>query len=107
MKSFIIQNAASIAAVIIFLSVLAVMLKLKLTAQVRQIIYYLVVKAEQLYGAGTGEIKYAAVIAWIYERLPMILRILFTHSDIDKMLEQGVQQLKKLLLQGEKNITKN
>ncbi|HAN43891.1 MAG TPA: hypothetical protein DCP97_00725 [Ruminococcaceae bacterium] len=104
MKSFIIQNAASIAAVLIFIAVLGAMLKLKLAAQVRQIVYYLVVKAEQLYGAGTGEIKYAAVIAWIYERLPLVLRLLFTQKDIDIMLEQGVQRLKKLLLEDKKNI---
>jgi len=103
-KSFIIQNAASIAAVLIFIAVLGAMLKLKLAAQVRQIVYYLVVKAEQLYGAGTGEIKYAAVIAWIYERLPLVLRLLFTQKDIDIMLEQGVQRLKKLLLEDKKNI---
>ena len=60
-------------------------------------LFYLVCKAEELYGSGTGELKYAAVVTWIYEQLPPIMKLLFTTKQIDAYIEAAVLQMKEYL----------
>jgi len=67
------------------------------TKQVREILFYLVTKAEAEFGRGTGELKFAAVTTWIYERLPAIVRLLFTTKEIDNLIEEAVQKMKEYL----------
>lgn len=64
---------------------------------VAQVILGLVVRAEKALGSGTGELKYALVITWVYEKLPSIIRVLFTRKEIDLMIEDGVKTLKRYL----------
>lgn len=46
-------------------------------------------------GSGTGSLKYAAVADWIYQRIPAVLKLLFTSSDIEKMIEAALEEAKK------------
>ena len=60
-------------------------------------LFYLIIEAEKAFGGGTGQLKYAAVVTWLYERLPTIIKILFTEKQIDGMLEDAVTKMKKYL----------
>lgn len=67
---------------------------------VKKIILSLVVQAEKALGSGTGELKYAMVIEAVYNKLPTVLRFLFTPEEIDNMIEEGVDKLKEILASG-------
>ena len=67
---------------------------------VKKIILSLVVQAEKAIGSGTGELKYAMVIEAIYNKLPVVMRFLFTPEEIDNMIEEGVGKLKEILASG-------
>ena len=67
---------------------------------VKKIILSLVVQAEKALGSGTGELKYAMVIEAVYNKLPTVMRFLFTPEEIDNMIEEGVGKLKEILASG-------
>lgn len=64
---------------------------------VRNMLLYLVTEAEAMFGNGTGEIKYAAVVTWTHERLPILFKILFTEKQLDRMIEDAVRNLTQYL----------
>ncbi len=68
----------------------------------KQILFYLVTKAEAEFGGGTGQLKYAAVTTWLYEKLPAIAKFVLTPKTIDSLIEEAVQQMKKYLEANEK-----
>ena len=86
MFEFIIKYWDSVLVVVLFILFLLVLIK--------KILFYLVIKAEKEFGGGTGALKYAAVTTWLYERLPTIIRILFTEKQIDKLIEDAVGRMK-------------
>lgn len=65
------------------------------TKILKQILFNLVTQAEKQFGSGTGSLKYAAVADWIYQRIPAVLKLLFTSSDIEKMIEAALEEAKK------------
>ena len=69
--------------------------------KIKQILLYLVTKAEQELGSGTGELKYAAVTTWLYERLPTIAKVFFTTKRIDALIEEAVSKMKQYLSENE------
>ncbi len=85
----------SILVVIGFIVLVVVLIKRGETKILNNILYKLVTQAEREFGAGTGDLKYAAVSDWIYERLPAILKFLFTAKDIDNMIETALEAAKK------------
>lgn len=97
MFDFITTHWDSIAFAILFLLFLLLLVKKGAKKQVNKILFYLVTKAENEFGNGTGQLKYAAVTAWIYERLPSITKFLFTAKQIDKMIEDAVDRMKEYL----------
>lgn len=99
MIDILLNNLDSVAVVIIFIVVVIVMLKRGAVKQVNTMLFYLVTEAEKAFGGGTGELKYAAVTTWLYEQLPTILTILFTDKQIDLMIEDAVDEMKKYLEQ--------
>ncbi len=66
----------------------------------RKIILALVTEAEKKFGSGTGELKYAIVVERLYEVLPWIVRVLYTKQQIDRMIEDAVEYLKRYLAEG-------
>jgi len=54
----------------------------------KDILFRLVTRAEAEFGNGTGELKRAAVIEWLYGRMPGILRLVVTRKDIDKLIDE-------------------
>ena len=100
MIEFIQANLASIIVVVIAIIGLLVLYKLGKKDTVKKIVLALVVQAEKTLGSGTGELKYAMVIDAIYNKLPFILRFLFTKKELDTFIEEAVSKMKELLSNG-------
>lgn len=93
--TFLAKNWDSVLVVVAFLAVVVVLIKRGETKILKQILFNLVTQAEKQFGSGTGSMKYAAVADWIYQRIPAVLKLLFTSSDIEKMIEAALEEAKK------------
>lgn len=93
--AFLAENWDSVLVVVAFLAVVVVLIKRGETKILKQILFNLVTQAEKQFGSGTGSLKYAAVADWIYQRIPAVLKLLFTSSDIEKMIEAALEEAKK------------
>ena len=93
--AFLAANWDSVLVVVAFLAVGVVLIKRGETKILKQILFNLVTQAEKQFGSGTGSLKYAAVADWIYQRIPAVLKLLFTSSDIEKMIEAALEEAKK------------
>ena len=100
MIEFIQANLASIIVVAIAIIGLLVLYRLGKKDTVKKIILALVVQAEKTLGSGTGELKYAMVIDAVYNKLPLILRFLFTKKEMDTFIEEAVSKMKDILSKG-------
>ena len=93
--AFLAANWDSVLVVVAFLALVVVLIKHGETKILKQILFNLVTQAEKQFGSGTGSLKYAAVADWIYQRIPAVLKLLFTSSDIEKMIEAALEEAKK------------
>ena len=93
--TFLAKNWDSVLVVVAFLALVVVLIKRGETKILKQILFNLVTQAEKQFGSGTGSLKYAAVADWIYQRIPAVLKLLFTSSDIEKMIEAALEKAKK------------
>ena len=93
--TFLAKNWDSVLVIVAFLAVVVVLIKRDETKILKQILFNLVTQAEKQFGSGTGSLKYAAVADWIYQRIPAVLKLLFTSSDIEKMIEAALEEAKK------------
>ena len=89
------KNWDSVLVIVAFLAVVVVLIKRGETKILKQILFNLVTQAEKQFGSGTGSLKHAAVADWIYQRIPAVLKLLFTSSDIEKMIEAALEEAKK------------
>lgn len=92
--TFIIANWDSVLIALVAAAVLAILYKRGRVGIVKKIIFALVSKAEKEFGAGTGELKKAAVIDWLYERLPKIITVLITPKEIERLIESVLEYAK-------------
>lgn len=92
---FLAENWDSVLVVLAFLVLIAVLVKRGETKVLKKILFNLVTQAEKQFGSGTGELKFAAVADWIYQRIPAVLKLLFTSEDIAKMIEEVLEEAKK------------
>jgi len=60
----------------------------------KKIILALIIEAELKFGAGTGSIKYAYVLGFIYPKLPLMVRLFINEDTLDDWIEAGVKLLK-------------
>jgi hypothetical protein len=93
--TFLAKNWDSVLVVVAFLALVVALIKRGETKILKQILFNLVTQAEKQFGSGTGSLKYAAVADWIYQRIPAVLKLLFTSSDIEKMIEAALEEAKK------------
>lgn len=93
--TFLAKNWDRVLVIVAFLAVVVVLIKRGETKILKQILFNLVTQAEKQFGSGTGSLKYAAVADWIYQRIPAVLKLLFTSSDIEKMIEAALEEAKK------------
>ena len=61
--------------------------------QVREMLLILVIQAEKSWGRGTGAVKFSQV----YNKLPTIVTLLFTRNDIEQMINESVEQMKRYI----------
>lgn len=93
--TFLAKNWDSVLVVVAFIALVVVLIKRGETKILKQILFNLVTQAEKQFGNGTGSLKYAAVADWIYQRIPAVLKLLFTSNDIEKMIEDVLEEAKK------------
>lgn len=93
--TFLAENWDSVLVIVAFLALVVVLIKRGETKILKQILFNLVTQAEKQFGSGTGSLKYAAVADWIYQRIPAVLKLLFTSNDIEKMIEDVLEEAKK------------
>ena len=93
--TFLAKNWDSVLVVVAFLALVVALIKRGEAKILKQILFNLVTQAEKQFGSGTGSLKYAAVADWIYQRIPAVLKLLFTSSDIEKMIEAALEEAKK------------
>lgn len=92
---FLAANWDSVLVVLAFLVLVVVLIKRGQTKTLKQILFNLVTQAEKQFGGGTGDMKFAAVADWIYQRIPAVLKLLFTEKDIANMIEAALEEAKK------------
>ena len=61
--------------------------------QVREMLLILVIQAEKAWGRGTGAVKFSEV----YNKLPTIVTLLFSKNDIEQMINDAVEQMKRYI----------
>ena len=93
--AFLAANWDSVLVVLAFLVVIVVLIKRGETKILEKILFNLVTQAEKQFGGGTGSLKFAAVADWIYQRIPAVLKLLFTEKDIANMIETALEEAKK------------
>lgn len=59
-----------------------------------------VTQAERALGSGTGPIKLATAISYVYRNLPATIRLFFTQAEIENFIEDAVNELKEYLNSG-------
>jgi hypothetical protein len=87
-------NWDSVAVVVLFLAVVLVLIARKQYDILDKIIFALVTEAERLYGDGTGAVKLAAVIDWVYPKIPAVIRLFITAGQLTKMIEKVLMEAK-------------
>lgn len=92
---FLAANWDSVLVILAFLVLVVVLIKRGETKVLKKILFNLVTQAEKQFGSGTGELKFAAVADWIYQRIPAVMKLLFTEQDIADMIEAVLEEAKK------------
>lgn len=91
----LIVNWDSVLVVLLVMCFILWCIKKGQTKILKEIAYKLVTEAEKEWGSGTGELKKAAVIEWLYEKMPAILRVIFTKKDIESIIEAALKAAKE------------
>lgn len=91
---FLIGNWDSVLLVLAFFAVLIFLYRHGRIEVVKKTLFALVSRAEKEFGAGTGELKKAAVIEWIYEKLPKIVTVFITPKEIERLIESVLEYAK-------------
>ena len=92
---FLLANWDSVLVVLAFLVLIVVLIRRGETKVLKNILFSLVTQAEKQFGGGRGSLKFAAVSDWIYQRIPAVLKLLFTAKDIEKMIESVLEEAKQ------------
>lgn len=91
---FIAANWDSVLLVIAVAVILILLYKHGRIEVVKKVLFSLVSRAEKEFGSGTGELKKAAVIEWIYEKLPKIVTALISPKEIERLIESVLEYAK-------------
>ena len=92
--NFLIQNWDSIIVIAAFIALLTFLILKGEKSVVCKILYTLVTEAEKQYGSGTGTLKQSAVIKWVYERLPSVVKIFITATTLERWVDEAVERAK-------------
>jgi len=85
--------AMNVVAAGVFLGALLILIYMGQINVVKKILLSLVIEAEQIYGSGTGKLKYNYVLGKTYSMLPSVVKLFVTEKTLDGLLEVAVDQL--------------
>lgn len=91
---FLAANWDSILVVVAVVVVLIVLYRNGHIEVVKKVLFSLVSRDEKEFGSGTGELKKAAVIELIYEKLPKIVTMFITPKEIERLIESVLEYAK-------------
>lgn len=91
-------NWISVLLVVGFIVVCFIMIKRGYRKTVALWCYILVTKAEDKFGSGTGDLKYAEVLEGVYTKFPNVIRFFFSVNEIDDIIESTVDTFQDWLL---------
>ena len=92
--NLIVNNWDSVLVVLAVVGVLVFLLVRGNKKVVYKILYSLVTEAEKQYGGGTGTLKQATVIGWVYDRLPAVVRMFVSAKTLAKWVDEVVETAK-------------
>ncbi len=92
---FLLLNWDSVLLIFAVVGVVVYLVKTGQTKILKKIAIRLVTEAEGELGDGTGIFKQAAVIEWLYDKIPSALKILFSKADLEKLVDSVVEEVKK------------
>lgn len=92
--NFLLLNWDSVLVVLAVLVGVIVLLAKKQYAILDRIILVLVTEAEKQYGGGTGAVKLAAVIDWVYPKIPAVIRLFITEAQLVAAIERVLAEAK-------------
>lgn len=72
------------------------------TKILKKITIRLVTEAETQLGGGTGIFKQAAVMERLYDKIPAVLKALFTKQDLERIIDTVVEEVKKEWMENNK-----
>lgn len=88
-------NWDSVVLVAVVLAIIIYLIKTGQTKILKQIAVKLVTDAEGECGSGTGVLKLSEVVGKLYDKLPSVLRILFTEKQLVDITEGVLAEAKK------------
>ena len=91
---FLLKYWDSIVLVAVVIGFILYLVKTGQTKILKKIAVRLVTEAEGELGNGTGIFKQAAVIEWLYDKIPAALKVFFTQKDLEKLVDTVVEEVK-------------
>ena len=92
---FLLKYWDSVVLVVVVIGFILYLIKTGQTKILKTIAIRLVTEAEGEMGGGTGVFKQAAVIEWLYDKIPAVLKVFFTQKDLEKLVDTVVEEVKK------------
>jgi hypothetical protein len=92
--NFLLSNWDSVLVVAALLAAVVVLIARKQYAILDRIILVLVTEAEKQYGSNTGALKLAAVIDWVYPKIPAVIRLFITEAQLVAAIERVLAEAK-------------
>ncbi len=90
--NFFIANWDSILIALVIIDAVIILIAKKQFAILDRIVFALVAEAEKQYGGGTGALKLAAVIDWVYPKIPTIIRLFITEQQLTSLIEKVLKE---------------
>ncbi|MDR3091453.1 MAG: hypothetical protein LBU36_04540 [Clostridiales bacterium] len=92
--NFLLTNWDSVLVIVAAGAGVVALIARKQYAILDKIVFSLVTEAEKKYG-GTGAAKLAAVVEWLYPKIPALIRLFITAAQLEKLIERVLTDAQK------------
>lgn len=93
---FLLVNWDSVLFIILFAALIVVALIKGEKSKLSELLFAFVTEAEKEYGSGTGALKKAKVMTWVYERLPAVAKLFITEKMLSNWVENALKYAKEV-----------
>jgi hypothetical protein len=93
--NFLLSNWDSVLISALLGALIVYLIAKKQYAILDRIVFALVTEAEKKYGGGAGAVKLAAVIDWLYPKIPAIIRLFISGKQIERIIERVLTDARK------------